>query len=183
MAVFIDGYEIDAFVREEEAIENEITEHQVERGADIADHVRARPGTITVEGVVSDTPLGDLAGRRASDVPPSVEALARLRAINRARQPVTIITTLDTYTDMVIESLMIPRDAKTGKALRFTARFKNVRVAEVDTAARVDIPRGKAKTNRGNKPSVAIGDAQIEGPPERRKSLLKRAGQSIGRLF
>lgn len=183
MAVYIDGYEIDAFVREEHSKENAVTDHEVERGADITDHVRSKHPTVTLESVVSDTPLGDLANRRAGDVPPSQEALARLEAIDEARQPVTVITTLRTYTDMILESLSIPKDAKTGKALRFTARFRRIRIAEVDTAARVDIPRGKAKSNRGNKPSVTIGDAQIEGPPEKRKSLLKRAVNKAGEVF
>jgi len=182
MAVYIDGYEIDVFVREEPAFSNEITEHQVESGSDIADHVRAKPTTLTVEGIVSDTPIGDLADRRASSVPPSQEAYERLQDINKARQPVTVVTSLSTYTDMVIETLTPPRDRRTGKALRFTCVFKQVRVAEVDKAARIDLPIAKSKVNRGNKPAVTIGEAQIEGPPEKRKSLLKRAVNAIGDL-
>lgn len=177
--IAIDGYIIDVAVKEEHGFENEITEHPVEQGADIVDHVRARPIVVTLEGVVSDTPVQDFVRASRTAALPSREALDRLLAIRNARQPVEIVTSIRTYTDMMLESLTVPRDAATGDALAFTARFRQIRIVTTQRAV-VDIPRAKGKTNRGQ---VTVGEAEIEEPPERRKSLLKRGVNRIGELF
>lgn len=177
--ITIDGYLIDVAVREEHGFDNEITEHPVEQGADIVDHVRARPVTLMIEGVVSDTPVQDAVRAARTAALPSREALDRLLALRNARLPVSIITSIRAYDNMVIESLVIPRDATTGDALGFTARFRQIRVVTTERAV-VDIPRAKGKTNRG---LVTVGEAQIEEPTERRKSLLKRGVNRIKDLF
>lgn len=158
MALIIAGYEIDVAELEEHVFENEITEHPVESGSDITDHVRARAITVTVDGVVSDTPFGALAKRRDELVivggeafaKPSEEAFARLLEINDTREPITIETSLRTYTDMVLESFRAPRNAGTGDALRFSATFKQIRlVTNERTTVLVSVPRGKKKVQRG----------------------------------
>lgn len=179
--VTIDGYEIDVAIREEHAFENEITEHPVEQGADIVDHVRARPIVVTLEGCVSDTPIGDLATRRSETTLPSREAFDRLLAVRNARLPVTIATSLRVYTDMILESLTTPRDATTGDALAFTARFRQIRLVEVTRVA-VDIPRVQGKTNRGNKPSPTAADAKIT-PPKKLESFLFTGGNKAVQLL
>lgn len=171
MSVFIAGYEIDVALSEDHSFESEVTAHPVEIGADIADHVRARPITVTLEGIVSDTPIGSLAERRqqftlvngeafmlASD-----EALAFLLAVRDAREPVTIQTTLRSYDDMMLQSLTVPRSSATGEALRFTATFVQVvLVTNERTVVRVSVPRASNKVNRGNKPSDEQPSAAVE---------------------
>lgn len=158
MPLIIDGYEIDVAESEEHTFENDVTEHPVESGADITDHVRARAIVVTVEGIVSDTPLEALARRRNELVEiggetfakPSEEAFARLLEINDSREPITIETSLKTYSDMVLQSLSAPRNAGTGEALRFSATFKQVRLVTSErTTVLVSVPRGKKKINRG----------------------------------
>lgn len=158
MALIIDGYEIDIAETEEHAFENEITEHPVESGSDITDHVRARAIVLTVEGIVSDTPLEALARRRnelttvggEAYAKPSEEAFARLLEINDTREPITIETSLRVYTNMVLERLNAPRNAGTGDALRFSATFRQIRlVTNERTTILVSVPRGKKKVNRG----------------------------------
>jgi hypothetical protein len=158
MALLIDGYEIDIAESEEHVFENEVTEHPVESGGDITDHVRARAISLTIEGIVSDTPLAALAQRRNELVviggetfaKPSEEAFARLLEINATREPITIETSLRSYTDMVLEHFSAPRNAGTGDALRFTATFKQIRlVTNERTTILVATPRGSKPVNRG----------------------------------
>lgn len=47
-------------------------------------------------------------------------------ATKNAVQRITIVTGLRSYTDMVITSLNIPRDAQTGHTFRFTATFRKI---------------------------------------------------------
>lgn len=158
MALIIDGYEIDIAEVEEHTFENEVTEHPVESGSDITDHVRARAIVVSVDGIVSDTPLEALARRRNELVEvggetffkPSEEAFARLLEINATREPITIETSLRVYTDMVLERFSAPRNAGTGDALRFSATFRQIRlITNERTTVIVSVPRGKAKVNRG----------------------------------
>jgi hypothetical protein len=53
----INGIWIDVSLRESHGISAELTQHAVEDGADITDHVRAMPTRLTLEGVVSNQPI------------------------------------------------------------------------------------------------------------------------------
>lgn len=171
MSAIVAGYELDVAVSEDHSFESEVTEHPVEIGADIADHVRARPISVTLEGIVSDTPIGDLAQRRQqftlisgeAFALPSEEALAFLLTIRDAREPITIQTSLRSYENMMLQSLRVPRSAENGEALRFTATFVQVViVTNLRTVVRVADPRGNKKVNGGNKPSAEVTAAPIE---------------------
>ena len=83
-------------------------------------------------------PLGALAGVGAGAVmgltsdpnnrmKNSFEALRDLQA---KRVPFTVITGLKRYTDMVITSLTISRDGKSGRSFTFTATLKKVRIVQ-----------------------------------------------------
>lgn len=165
MSVYIAGYEIDVALAEEHSFDSEVTEHPVETGADVADHVRARPIVVTVEGVVSNTPIGDLALRRNQFLSvggeafamPSDEVFAFLLDIRDKREPVTIETTLRRFENMVLESLSAPRSRETGDAFRFSATFKQIQlVTNARSTIKVAVPRASAKIDRGNKASPEV---------------------------
>lgn len=183
MSAFIDGYELDVAVSEDHSFEADVTEHPVEIGADVSDHVRARPVTVTIEGIVSDTPIGGIADRRGdrlADVgvitvsasaagpgplqfKPSDDMLAWFDAMRERREPVEIRTSLRTYENMMLRSLSIPRSATNGDALRFTATFVQIIIVENErTLVRVSVPRASNKTNKGNQTSPEVPGVPIE---------------------
>jgi hypothetical protein len=141
--------ELDAVLSETHASEVEVTEHPVERGANVSDHARVKPEQVTLEGLVSNTPVNrgatrrvltangvDFASNAETDAPAGAAGFAeaaygKLREIKDARQLVTVATELRTYKNMVMTSLSVPRNARVGDALQFTAVFKEVRLAEV----------------------------------------------------
>lgn len=156
--ILIDGFEIDCAEQEQHAFDSEVTEHPVENGADIADHIRARPVTVTMSGIVSDTPIGDLASRRALFSRPSEEAYTRLLAIRDRRQPVTITTSLGTFERMALSSLS--STPRTADGFFFTATFVQINVVtNLRTTVRVAVPRAKGKLNRGAKPATPVPEA------------------------
>jgi hypothetical protein len=63
----INGIWIDVSLRETHGISAELTQHAVEEGADITDHVRAMPTRLTLEGVVSNQPI-ELPGSHATAI-------------------------------------------------------------------------------------------------------------------
>lgn len=148
----IGSLELDAAISIQHRGDVEVTMHPVESGSDISDHARPRPELVTIEGLISNTPInstqqtravsfvGDgfrvdfettAAAEQAFGVPGyAEEGYAKLRDLKDKGELVTIVTPLRTYDNMLMTSLDIPQDAKTGDALHFTAEFQNVRIVE-----------------------------------------------------
>ena len=55
---------IDCTVSRSTTLENEVTMHPVEEGPDVTDHIRTKPVTMQIEGLISETPLG-IEGQKA----------------------------------------------------------------------------------------------------------------------
>lgn len=164
MTVRIDGYPIDLAVTEEHKLEADVTTYPVEKGADIADHVRSKPAEVTLEGVVSDTPMGAIALDQSrvalADVKalPSLDAFQRLKALQASPKLVTVETSLGKYESMVLTSLVVPRAKDTTKGLKFTVTFTQITLVEnTRTTVRVAVPNAGGKKNLGNKESKKWG--------------------------
>lgn len=176
--VAIGDYLVDVFVSEEHALDSDVTQYPVEDGSDITDNVRPKPRTITIEGFVSDTPVGQMFAYRsqtsgnttvdsvstpqgsidgsapALDYLPSEECFEFLEELYESREPVRLVTVMKVYDQVVLASLSIPIDAETGAALGFTATFQVLRlVTNARTTVRVAAPPAAAKVNQGNKPT------------------------------
>lgn len=160
---------------EQHQYQNEITQYPVEKGGKVADHVIAQPTVLNVESIVSDTPLIAPTGQTTGL--PSDEALAHLRLINANRNPVTIITDLGKYENMVCQSLTMPRDGETGKALRFTAVFQQVLlITNERTTIEVATPIAANKKNLGHKSSPESVEDPTTGEPPR---VITYSGKSV----
>lgn len=124
--VTIGSIVVDATVRERHEYSAAVTDHPIEEGGFITDHIYENPRIVTVEGEITDSPvmffsvLGGLSNRR-------VEAYDQLVKLYQQKDIVTLVTGLKIYTDMVIQNLVFPREQNTGKRLQFTAEFKEVR--------------------------------------------------------
>lgn len=162
--LIIDGLIIDAEVSSDHTFEAEVTDHPVEKGADVTDHNRPRPIVVTVEGIVSATPLGTLRTSREGTDPPA-DALAVLQQIRDDREPVKISTSLQDYENMMMQRLQITKDASTGRALRFSATFKQVIIAINErTVKRAATPSAKGETDLGNKPATPVTTTPPKAP-------------------
>ena len=191
MSTLINGYLIDAAVTVEHSFDSETTDHPVEQGADVTDNTRPKPVMITLECIVSDTPIGAAATARSTGVQasavPSVDIYNRLLAIRNAREPVTVSTDLDVFDDMVLQSLSIPITTKATPATfgangqiklgatRFKATFKQIVIVATDTAVvRVAAPASAAKVSLGNKPAVAATPSPAANAQVKSQSWLKQ---------
>lgn len=136
--IMIDRYVIDAALNEEHSNEAEVSEFPVEDGSNFTDNVRIKPRRYRMNGIVSDTPLD--VGFRAveadgsdlvdTSTQPSAQAKQALEALFDAAQPVTVITTLATYHNMVMQTLTFSQDGETGDALPFVAAFTQITIVE-----------------------------------------------------
>lgn len=174
---------VDAAAREEHNFEADVSEHPVETGAAITDHVRAKPPTVVIEGIVSDTPLEPVASLRNDDALPSYTARVRLFEIWYAREPVTIETTVSVYKNMVMQSFNITEDGETGEACRFRATFKQIKlITNNRTTVTVAVPNAKKKLNRGNKPSAEAPDGGGQSPPAKATRTASAGARTFNRI-
>lgn len=181
--ILVAGFRVDASITERHSYQAEATEYPVESGATISDHIRNLPIEVSIEGVVSNTPIGAVAAARGdagfvelndgSIVPaqtPVELARAKFEGIWRARQPIEIVTTLATFKNMVMTSLEIPRSASEGgeDAYRFNATFRQVTIVtteRVQVAVATPIARKKKKVGAQPSPKGPIERDPNAGPP------------------
>ena len=102
----------------------------METGTEISDHISIEPMTVSVEGVISDSPIGggDKSGRY-------LDILYDLERLWRSRSLVTVATHLKVYQDMAIVFIDIPRDGYTGQAMRFSIDLIQVVKATAQTTS------------------------------------------------
>lgn len=136
----IDGFVLDCLLSDNHTFESEVTEFPVESGSTVSDNIRPKPLTIAIEAIVSDTPLTFAGNFRPAGSVPSLDAYAKFLGIRRDRRLVSITTSLDTYSNMAMESLTVPRASGRGDEFRFNASFKQVQTVENKRTTRVAIP-------------------------------------------
>jgi len=165
--------QLDASVSEEHTRESKITQHPIEDGSNISDHVTLTPKRVRIQGVISDSPISFLATALGTAIGASTSAVqnsftggasgilasiaSRAAALglgsiaglaaDKTRTPevcfqyldelwqkrerftrFTIITVLNRYDNMIIQSLTFPRNSIIGKALHFTITAEEVTV-------------------------------------------------------
>lgn len=172
----IGNLSLDATLSESHDYENEVSQFPVESGEDITDNIRITPDRITIEGLISNTPItagatdiediiernGNIttAKRVSRDgTPVRVESaqdiLLRIsgRKINGADETpelVTVVTGLRSYTGMAMESLVIKRNGSTGQALPFTAQLLKVQIVQTETIKLPNAPpKAQSKVDKG----------------------------------
>ncbi len=155
---------LDAELTENHNFASQVTRYPVENGADISDHISIEPESVSIEGIITDSPIGggNAEGRY-------LKTFDDLEQLWRKQDVVDVVTHLKVYQDMAIRSLSIPRDNKTGQALRFTADLQKVVKANRQEVmipegnlAPVVADQGGATQNMGGVTPSAASAAQEE---------------------
>jgi hypothetical protein len=140
------------------------TEHPVEDGASVADHRIRQPAVIKINGIVSDVPtelgFGLVTGLTSGrDENRSADAWRQLQELADSEELLTVITSLETFDDMVITDLEATRTAPTGRVLSFTATCKQIlRVATAALGA-TPVPKSpRVKQAKKATPPASAGE-------------------------
>lgn len=110
-----------------------ITNHPVQWGANISDHMYVNPVTITMEIGMSDAMASMVGGQWSGRDTKSVSAYQKLVDLMEAREPFSVWTRLKHYPNMVIESLSVNDDSTTLYGLRASVTMKQIIMACVAT--------------------------------------------------
>lgn len=200
----IGGIAIDCVIEELHSYENEITQFPVEDGSQIADNRRPLPIRLRMSGIFSDTPVrvvesGDNTqflnrddGSGKSQVQFS-EVLniagfateGNIEGLKDTFELVTIVTGLRVYKNMAIASVSWPRNAQTGRSLRFNIDFveiKQARISFVDLPAVRDVNNVDPNIESKAESKADQGTNDTEEPTSS-GSLLYESGRSILKQF
>ena len=151
---------LDATVREEHGLSARVTESPVESGANVADHVIQEADTLNIDGVITETPIsfgeqGPQGDDGLVEIPYAstgsrvMDGFEALRRLMERREPITVVTGLRTYTNMVLTNLNVPREPETGLALRFSAELRQVRlVSSASIPPNKAAPKAKSKAQK-----------------------------------
>lgn len=160
-----------------------LTEHAVESGSPISDHKRANPRRVSIEAIVSNTPIdrppasgyGDAGDVTTSTTKPDdgsgnvltysadfdriADVIVTLDRLRLEATGVTISTGRRTFEAIQIVFVSEPRETEDGTSQRFSIECQEIRVAQSRTvdAPRPREPRGARERERG-------GQEATEGP-------------------
>ncbi|MGN6103661.1 MAG: phage baseplate protein [Kofleriaceae bacterium] len=181
MIEFADGsarFLIDVTLSEDHTFESDVTKFPTESGGTFTDHIRKEPITITIEGLVTNTPLDAMRTIRQQESPAAAQfAYAFLLAVWNRDEPVTVRSSLGTFRQMALTSLTVPRSREVGDALKFTARFQQI---ETKSNARVAVKRTATRGSGGKNKQGSKGPEYRErGPVLWRKGVLPTASGYI----
>ncbi len=161
------GYDVllfDSTIREAPAFQIAITENPVETGVSMADHAYAKPDTLTLEVIVSDTPLlGDSRGTPAIQLAEadglafmgpnerrSVNAWVAIMAAAKSFTVFTVQIGLGSYPNMMIEQGSTEQTVDSAGIMRATLQLKQVTFA--GTSKVVYPPRAPKAANKAAPP-------------------------------
>lgn len=148
-----------------------ITQHPVQTGANLSDHAFVNPIRISMEIGVSDVMAYRKADNYTEQGPTkSISAYRTLRKKMEERTPIKVITRLQTYENMLIESLSINDDVSTQYALRANIELVQVLAAAVGVG-QLDKNSARAwSTGTDGKPN------NVQGTPEPESNMASIKG-------
>ena len=125
------------------------TQHPVQTGSNISDHAYLMPARIVLEIGMSDAMASYTAGQWDSGASKSVTAYNIVLALQAFRVPLTLVTKLRNYYNMVIEDLDADDTYKTFASLKMRVTFSEVFVANTQIVTNSTLPQITDVTDLG----------------------------------
>lgn len=163
----IGGYFFDGFITVTHNKQLEITQNPVETGASIVDHAYVKPATVTMKIIVSDAHASLVEGQFSDSWSRAVSAWNVLKQLQEDRIPVSVLTKLDLYENMLIQNLQATDEANTYTTLSADVTLQEIPIARVRT---VKISSADQTTI-----DTEMGKIEVEKATSELKSILYQA--------
>ena len=157
--------QFDASISEHHAGTAQVSQHQVETGPNITDHIRPMPMTLSLEAFVTNTPINSgilsptasPAGQITNGVLQFSSSFNRVNDVYNALLEaqaggalIAVTTSLSLYIDFAITSIGAPRDAEHGNAVQFSIEL----TADLDRQRHRRVSAGSARAEEVGKPEA-----------------------------
>lgn len=184
----IQDLQIDIVSSEVIELPSETTDNPIESGSEVTDHIINKPIMLRMICQIGGSTLLNFTDRKIE----GYEALKRLRD---DKQPVTVVSGLETFTNMLINNISIDRNLQNASVLQFQIEFKQAKIVssqrvdvsnnvsatkEPATKDRATSTQNKGKVQGVNDTGTATGTTRTTGatsptkqPTQKAKSILK----------
>lgn len=152
-----------------------VTSHPVQSGSKIADHMYMEPVTISLEIGMSDVMASMVRGQWSEGNTKSVSCYKKLCELQATRMPLTILTRLDRYENMVITGITVNDTADTLTGLSADIELQQILIANVGT----EKTSARAWTTGGGGGNTDVQPKELD--PKERQSTMVQLGME-GRL-
>ena len=131
--VSINGIEFDALISQEQTLTANAPEYTVEDGFPVSDNVSLDSEPLNMVLYLTNTPV-TWYNRHGSSPSRVAQVEKQLKELYFAKEPVTVVTSDDVFTDMVITSVGFKKSLETGFDREIPIAFKKVRITKARTA-------------------------------------------------
>jgi hypothetical protein len=151
----IGDLQVDCVVDHITTFNSQVTEHPIENGFVIADHVARQAMTISLTVIITPTPVSYF--RQLGANPDRLgEAIAYFEQLWLNGEPITVTIPSGIYQDMVMTSCPLPRNVQDGFCYRVALEFKHVVIVSQKTE---EIPEQNASGDAVGKAGATGTDA------------------------
>lgn len=152
----VGSIKFDLILTESHNFSNEITEHNVEDGSVITDHIKNNLENGSLTGIISNFSLKvfGVFTNRAQD------AFDELIRLWKEKTLVTILTVMKVYEDVAITDVSIDRSGDTGEAISLNISFKKVNIVKLKTVKidlTVNVGAMNTDQNKQASPKLELG--------------------------
>jgi hypothetical protein len=144
-------YYFDAVMRLEHAQELTATKHPIQTGASLTDHAYLQPARVILEVAMSDVMDRVAPNLFTSNSSKSVSAFQTMLDVQAGRQPITLVTRLKTYNNMLILDHRAVEDHTTVRGARMMLRLEQIFVAALAQNTVSARPNQTNTTDEGTK--------------------------------
>lgn len=169
-------FTFDATLSESHTLDGSVTRYKVGSRKSVSLNVTLDEPELDIQGVITNTPTTAqfLEGEAALDAQGFTDVETRvkstwgiLKQIREAREPLTVVTGLETYTDMILHSISLRRTGGTARDdIRPTIRFTKVAFATLtardvpeDVLAALVKKSASTKSDKGEQAKKPAGEA------------------------
>lgn len=151
----IGDLQVDCVVDHVTTFDSQVTEHPIENGFVIADHVARQAMTLSLTVIITPTPVSyfRLLGANPDRLG---EAIAYFEQLWLNGEPITVTIPSGIYQDMVMTSCPLPRNVQDGFCYRVALEFKHVVIVSQKTE---EIPEQNASGDAVGKAGATGTDA------------------------
>ena len=152
----IGDLQVDCVVDHVTSFDSKVTEHPIEGGFVIADHVSRQPMKISVTVIITPTPVSYFRIMGGTNPDRLGEASAYFEQVHLKGEPITIVLPDRICENMVMTSCPLPRNVQNGFCYRLGLEFSHVTIVSQKTE---EIPEQNASGDAVGKAGATGTDA------------------------
>ena len=152
----IGDLQVDCVVDHVTTFNSQVTEHPIENGFVIADHVARQAMTLSLTVVITPTPVSYFRQFGGANPDRLGESIAYFQQLWLAGDPVTVTIPSGIYPNMVMTTCPLPRNVQDGFCYRLALEFKQITIVSQKTE---EIPEQNASGDAVGKAGATGTDA------------------------